>query len=115
MKSEACVMIGAPEDCIKRLRERKQELTKLMYSVNRLLETNDNQAGIRLQKNRVIVSPLDAEEIPDSAIALKKMVNRMLPKVDLANVLIGYQRKAGHFSPFWLYGKSTIKQNLRSC
>lgn len=88
MKSEACIMIGAPEDCRKRLQERKQELEKLMYTVNRLLETNDNQAGIRLQKNRVIVSPLDAEDIPDSAIALKKMVNRMLPKVDLADVLI---------------------------
>jgi len=27
----------------------------------------------------------------------------------------GYQLKAGHFSPFWPYGNSTIKQNLRSC
>ena len=29
-------------------------------------------------------------------------------------VLRGYQLKAGHFSPFWLYGNSTIKQNLMS-
>ncbi|MDL1988141.1 MAG: hypothetical protein LWX08_10915 [Deltaproteobacteria bacterium] len=27
----------------------------------------------------------------------------------------GYQLKAGHFPPFWLYGNSTIKQNLRNC
>ena len=27
----------------------------------------------------------------------------------------GYQLKAGHFSPFWLYGNSKIKQNLWSC
>ncbi|MCD4825760.1 MAG: hypothetical protein K8S55_14300 [Phycisphaerae bacterium] len=27
----------------------------------------------------------------------------------------GYQLKTGHFLPFWLYGNSTIKQNLRSC
>ena len=26
----------------------------------------------------------------------------------------GYQLKAGHFPPFWLYGNSTIKQNLRN-
>ena len=28
---------------------------------------------------------------------------------------VGYQLKAGHFPPFWLYCNSTIKQNLRSC
>jgi hypothetical protein len=88
MKGEACAMIGVPEDGRKRLKERKQELKKLMYSVNRLLETSDSQAGIRLQKKRVIVSPLEAEDIPESATTLKKMVNRMLPKADLANVLI---------------------------
>jgi len=27
----------------------------------------------------------------------------------------GYQLKAGHFPPFWLYGNSTIKQNLMGC
>ena len=32
-----------------------------------------------------------------------------------AHVAHGYQLKAGHFSPFWLYDNSTIKQNLRSC
>jgi TnpA family transposase len=88
MKSEACAMTGAPEDCRKRLKERKQELEKLICSVNRLLDTNENQAGIRLQKKRVIVSPLNAEDIPESAAALKNMINRMLPKVDLADILI---------------------------
>ncbi|MBC2693983.1 MAG: hypothetical protein HF982_01620 [Desulfobacteraceae bacterium] len=28
---------------------------------------------------------------------------------------LGYQLKPGHFLPFWPYGNSTIKQNLRSC
>jgi multiple sugar transport system substrate-binding protein len=27
----------------------------------------------------------------------------------------GYQLKAGHFLPFWLYGNSTINRNLRNC
>ena len=27
---------------------------------------------------------------------------------------LGYQLKAGHFQPFWRYGNSKIKQNLRS-
>jgi len=27
----------------------------------------------------------------------------------------GYQLKAGHFLPFWLYGNSKIKQDLWSC
>ena len=58
-------MTGAPEDCRKRLRERKQELEKLIHSVNRLLEADENQAGIRLQKKRVVVSPIDAEDIPE--------------------------------------------------
>jgi len=97
IKSEACAMTGAPEDCRKRLKERKQELENLMCSVNRLLEKNDNQAGIRLQNNRVVVSPLDAEDIPESATALKKLVTRMLPKVDLADVLIEVDRWT-HFS-----------------
>ena len=28
-------------------------------------------------------------------------------------VAVGYQLKAGHFPPFWLYENFTIKQNLR--
>ncbi|MGD9324164.1 MAG: Tn3 family transposase, partial [Desulfobacterales bacterium] len=88
IKREACAMTGAPEDCRIRLKERKRELEELMHSVNRLLEEDENQAGIRLQKKRVVVSPLEAEDIPESAVTLKKMVNRMLPKVDLADLLI---------------------------
>ena len=81
-------MAEVPEDGRKRLKERRQELEKLMHSVNRLLEEDENQAGIRLKKKRVVVSPLDAEVIPESAATLKKKVNRILPKVDLADVLI---------------------------
>jgi ferrous iron transport protein B len=38
-----------------------------------------------------------------------------LPVFALLIAAFGYQLKAGHFPPFWLYGNSTIKQNLRNC
>ncbi len=88
LKTEACAMMGVPEDGRKRLEEREAELKKLIPKVNRLLKNGDNEAGIRLEKDRIIVSPLNAEERPESAVALENQVALRLPKIDITDVLI---------------------------
>ena len=53
------------------------------------------------------------KEIPAASLGL--IESGLVPKELFSIQGIGYQRKAGHFSPFWLYGNDTIKQILRSC
>jgi len=92
IKSEVCSLIGVPEDGGKRLKEREKELKKLIVRVNKLLSQEDNEAEIRLEKGKIIVSPLEADERPESVSDLETEISKRLPKVDITEVIIEVDR-----------------------
>ncbi len=88
IKLEICEMLNIPVDVKKWLEEKKRELVALISRINRLLSKKDNEAEIRLEKGKIVVSNLKAHEMPKSAIELEKEISKRLPKVDITDVVI---------------------------
>ena len=92
IKSEVCELINAPEDGKERLKERENELNKLIPCINKLLLDKNNKSGIRMENGKIVVSPLKADERPESVINLEKEIGKRLPKVDITDVIIEVDR-----------------------
>ena len=88
IKQEVCEMLNVPVDGKKWLKEKKVELLKLISRINKLLSNKDNKAGIRLENGKIVVSRIEAEDMPQSAIELEKEISKRLPKVDITDVII---------------------------
>jgi hypothetical protein len=88
IKQEVCEMLNVPVDGKKWLEEKKVELLKLISHINKLLSNKDNKAGIRLENGKIVVSRIEAEDMPQSAIELEKEISKRLPKVDITDVVI---------------------------
>jgi TnpA family transposase len=85
MKSETCHMLGLPEDGEVRLRQRQEELDGYLSELNSKVEKED---GIRVDEQKLVISPLKAEELPLSAIQLQELIDQRLPQVDLCDLII---------------------------
>lgn len=72
------------------MREREEELKGLLDRVNQLL--SDKEGKVRLENGEIVVSPLSAEDRPESAVLLENQITKRLPRVDLADLLIEVDR-----------------------
>ncbi len=79
-------LLGAPLSAKPRLEERAATFKKLALQVDAIL-VND-QGAVRHEDNRLIVSPLEADEEPLSLVQLRKLIDERLPRVDITDVLI---------------------------
>ena len=61
LRPEVCQQLHVPEDGAVRLEQRGRELVELLPRVDRMLS---HQGPVRMEKGRVVVSPLEAEERP---------------------------------------------------
>jgi TnpA family transposase len=92
LRPEVCQQIHAPADGAMRLEQRGRELIELLPRVDRLLTRNGK---VRMEKGRVVVSPLEAEERPERVEHLEDDITARLPLLDLPDLLIEVDQWTG--------------------
>lgn len=85
VKTEYCKMIEVSERGEERLKELKIELEQLLLKVDKNL---NKYPDVRIEKGKLKISPIKAEELPKSAKELQKVITEQLPRVELAELLI---------------------------
>ena len=85
LRAEVCREVQAPEDGADRLLEREQELSGLLDRVEVLLAKGGD---VRMEGDNLVVSPLEAEEKPESTVELAQLIDERLPLVELTELLI---------------------------
>ena len=85
IRAEACREIQVPEDGTERLRERESELSGLLDRVEALLHQGRRRP---YGGQRLVVSPLEAEQKPESTVELERLIDERLPLVELSELLI---------------------------
>ena len=78
-----------------------------MTRVNVML-TGDGK--VRLDNGELVISPIDAEYRLESAIALKQRIVKMLPQIELTNLLIEVDRWI-HFSEHFYHDDGSVSRN----
>jgi TnpA family transposase len=85
MRSEACRILGLPENPEERIRERKDELKKALQELDNKIVKKD---GVCIENGELIVSRLRAEEQPVSVKKMQELIAHRLPRIDLTDLLI---------------------------
>jgi TnpA family transposase len=96
-RTEACRLIGAPENGAERLRERQVELESILARLDRGFPKNDY---VRLVGDDLTVAPVRGEDPPESAEQLRDQIVERLPTVDLPELLIEVDRWIGFTRAF---------------
>jgi TnpA family transposase len=86
LRPEVIRQTGTPSEGLHRLQEREAELATCLAQLDRLLARKDSD--VRIEDNRLVLTPLDAEGRPVSADALADQLTTRLPRVDLSELLI---------------------------
>jgi len=98
LKTEICSLINISQEGSIRLKEREDEMAALLPTVEQLLSCDESP--IRFEEGKIIVTPLEAEERPKSAVDLEKQIAQRLPQVEITDLLIevdGWTRFSDHF------------------
>ena len=107
LRPEVCQLLQIQENGAERLKQRQTELEKLLTRLNQTIKSND-KVNID-ESGRLVISPLQAEDLPESNKTLQKLLNARLPHVDLTDLLIEIDRMTG-FSQFLVHANgSTAK------
>jgi hypothetical protein len=85
-RPEVIQQTGTPSDGATRLAERDAELERAMADVERLLARKDSH--LRVEKDALVLSPLEADPRPASADALATRLTERLPRVELGDLLM---------------------------
>lgn len=82
---EVCQLLQTPADGSKRLNQHQAELETLLSQLDEALTKPDQ---VRLEGDRLVLSPLQAEAVPASSQKLQMLVTDMLPRIELTDLLI---------------------------
>lgn len=85
LRSEVCHQVQVSENGLERLGQLQAELED---SLDRVDEALSHNKKVRFDIDKLVVSPLEAEELPESSIRLQELVNERLPQVALTELLI---------------------------
>jgi TnpA family transposase len=92
-RPEICEMLQLPQKGFKRLQQ-QQEI--LEYQIEKLHQTIQDSDKVRIGANdELIISPLKAEDLPDSAHSLQQLINKGLPHIDLSELLMEMDKLIG--------------------
>lgn len=97
-RKDATGLLGAPLSASTRLAERKAVLEELAARLNALLRGGNS--AIHTEEDRIVVSPLEADEEPPSLVRLRKIIDDRLPRVDITDVLIAVDNLTGFSDAF---------------
>ena len=93
LQKEAAAQLGLPCPSTKRLDDRIAEMESYLPVLENILQEGGD---IRLdEKGELVVTPLDAEEIPPSALALNATLSALLPEVELSDLLLEVDQWTG--------------------
>lgn len=84
-KSEYCEIIEISETVEERITQTKVELEQLLLKVDKNFKKNPYA---RIDKGKLTITPIKAEDLPESVEDLKKVITEQLPRVELAELLI---------------------------
>ncbi len=90
LKHEVCQQIQAPSDGDIRLQERMGQVQELLSRADKLFSGKNGK--VRIENGRLILSPLEAEVLPERVLQLQHIISERLPKVDLSDLLIEVDR-----------------------
>jgi len=82
LRPEVCQQLHVPEDGAVRLVQRGRELMEVLPRVDRLLTPHSQVGTMRMDKGRIVVPPLEAEERPASVRRLEDDLAARLPSLD---------------------------------
>lgn len=85
MRSEFCQMMSLSEQGKQRLKELNRQLEAEMAQLKKTLKHNPN---VRMVDEKIVLSPLEAQEESKRLKKLKVLVSRCLPRIDLTDLLI---------------------------
>jgi len=84
-RQDVCRLLQLPENGAARLKQRRAELEEELARLDRDWPQN---AFVRIEAGRLVLTPLSAEDPPERSVALQEKVARHLPRVDLADLLV---------------------------
>ncbi len=85
LRGEVCQQLQVPAEGAARLTQREAELEALLERVDPLL---DRDSEVRMENGNLIVTQLEAEERPESAVILEQLIDERLPQVELSELLV---------------------------
>jgi hypothetical protein len=85
LRGEVCRQLRIPAEGIMRVTQREAELEALLERVDPLL---DRDSGVRMEGVDLIVTRPEAEERPESAVVLERLIDGRLPRVELSELLV---------------------------
>ncbi|MCY7285415.1 MAG: Tn3 family transposase [Cyanobacteria bacterium CAN_BIN43] len=85
VRTEVCQMLGIPEVGAQRLSELTTQLNHELVKFTQTVKTNPR---VRIEKQQLVLSPLEAESPSETVKALQALVSRRLPLVDLTDLMI---------------------------
>jgi TnpA family transposase len=92
LKLEVCQQIQVSEVATHTIELKKQELSQLLSQFNATFQDNEQ---VRLEKEKLVISPLKAEEVSDSTKQLRKQIRERLPWIELTNLIIEIDNLTG--------------------
>jgi len=97
LRPETAAATGISLDPHRRLDELTSDLDEQLDDLNVELEDASN---VRIENDRLVVSPLDAQESDQELDALKDDIDRLLPEVELVDVLTEVNNWCGYLDQF---------------
>jgi hypothetical protein len=86
LRSETCRLLGLPENGEERLKKRGKKLSSVLNILNQ--EVCKEDSSVRIEDNKIILTPYKADDLPESCKQLKKLISQRLPRVELVDLLI---------------------------
>ncbi len=103
MRAESCALLHATTNGAGRLDACAAGLERRLASLDRTVAAG---ANVRVEDGELVISPLEAEELPDDVKQLQALVADRLPKVELADLLIEVDGWCGFSQHFTHAGNS---------
>lgn len=85
-RQETVTLLGTPIDATVRLAEREAELLRLIKQVEALL--NEVEGDLREEKDKLVLSPFEAEERTAELNQLTYLMTNRLPNLDITDLLV---------------------------
>ena len=85
LRTETLRLLGLPQTGEERLNQRTKELEQSLTKLEQQVRKDDN---VRIENDKLTFTPLDAYDLPDSCLQLRKLITQRLPHLDLTDLLI---------------------------
>lgn len=85
LRPEVCQLLRVPETGTLRLQQLNTQLEEQLRQLNQTIKGNK---FLRIETGELVISPLKAENLPESSKALQQRLGKRLPRVDLTELFI---------------------------